>query len=58
MAEPSPRRLATMSFLWDIVGLSGAGLVVGGIAMMHVPSACIAGGLALIGLAIRGARRF
>lgn len=50
--KPKQRRID----LRDIVGLAGAALVTGGVAMMHAPAALIVGGLLLLAGAIMAAR--
>ncbi len=40
----------------DVVGLVGVALITGGVAMMHVPSALIVAGGAMLGGAILAAR--
>lgn len=46
------------SYLFDILGLSGAGLVVGGAALIHPPSAMIVAGAMLLAVGCMGARRW
>jgi hypothetical protein len=44
------------SLLWDVCGLAGAGLVVGGVACWSGPAACVLAGCGLVWLAYRGAK--
>lgn len=54
MAEnTTPRRVD----IGDVAGLIGVGLITGGVAMIHVPSAMIVCGALVLGGAILAARR-
>ena len=54
MADEAPRRVAID--LNDIAAVSGAVLVIGGVALIYVPAALIIAGAGLLTVALRSAR--
>ena len=46
-----------MSYLIDLTALAGVAMIVTGVAMIHVPSSLIVGGLLAVALAVATAMR-
>ena len=47
-----------MSYLWDVLAVAGAALLLGGVWLVYPPAALIIGGAGLVAVAWRGAAVF